>query len=135
MRYRLDDLRLEDGHGGADLDAAARGRQQAAGPDRDGQGTSRVQRVRRTLGDTVTTRAATALLPRPRDRRPDAVLLRLLNGRWAARRLFDRRRRPAAVRPDSVALAEAVALAHDEHGLQIDPSAMFQASPPPPWLG
>ncbi|MFD8214468.1 beta-ketoacyl synthase N-terminal-like domain-containing protein [Streptomyces sp. NPDC059697] len=130
VRYRLDDLRLEDGHRAVLTSTLLR--------EGDNRPLARIETVKALRGpsvfgglwgDAVTPRAATAPPdPAPATDDLDAVLLHLLEralGRPAGSLTADDDLRRYGL--DSVALAEVVALAHDEHGLQIDPSAMFQA--------
>lgn len=131
VRYRLDDLRLEDGHRAVLTSTLLR--------EADNRPLARIETVKALRGssvfgglwgDSVAPRAA----PAPREPAPatddalETVLLQLLEralGRPAGSLTADDDLRRYGL--DSVALAEIVALAHDEHGLQIDPSAMFQA--------
>ncbi|MEU4489859.1 beta-ketoacyl synthase N-terminal-like domain-containing protein [Streptomyces purpurascens] len=130
VRYRLDDLRLEDGHRAVLTSTLLR--------EDDNRPLARIETVKALRGpsvfgglwgDTVTPRAPAAPPdPAPAPTDLDAVLLQLLEralSRPAGSLTADDDLRRYGL--DSVALAEVVALAHDEHGLQIDPSAMFQA--------
>ncbi|MBM7077194.1 SDR family NAD(P)-dependent oxidoreductase [Micromonospora humida] len=131
VRYRLDDLRLERGHRAVLASTLLR--------ERDGRPLARIETVKVLRGGSVFGSlwgdhvAATGPAALPADTGPettdlDALLLPLLE------RALDRPAGTLAADDDlrrygldSVALAEVVALAEGEHGLRIDPSAMFQA--------
>ncbi|MEV4727627.1 LnmK family bifunctional acyltransferase/decarboxylase, partial [Micromonospora humida] len=142
VRYRLDDLRWERGHRAVLASTLLR--------ERDGRPLARIETVKVLRGGSVfgalwgdhvaATRApappadagpGTTALPAdagPETTDLDALLLPLLE------RALDRPAGTLAADDDlrrygldSVALAEVVALAEGEHGLRIDPSAMFQA--------